>query len=552
MSKRWVIGLFIPFLLWAQVDHFEVNLLDTPPYTAGVNFTVEIKAVDAGGNVVSGYDKSVFLTVKGKSEYINPSTVSLENGTATINVYVTLAEPNLTIECFNVDGSGVSDAFEVKPGSFNKLLLLLPGETHTPGISPGKKGTATATAGDKVNATVYLTDAWWNVVNTGSAKVSFSSSDPFAILPEETQVDIQKTFEIELRTVDWGEDKTARTVTISSAEIQNSSSVEVSVGDFTGLLMLIPEIGENPVPGDTQSYEKYPGKTTEGEEILVQQGKQYEVKIYGVDKCWNWVKTASGEVTLDIEGGEVDVNIPPMRDGVSTGSITFKDEVGYRVTPKMAGILQRYPTLFDVTSGLTSITINTKDGKKEGLVNVPIYLVISIEPKRSDIDIRLKIIEGEEAELSDTLVRTLSGVVPVNPTFTAKKPGIYKIEAKPLAFDITDTLTLTIKEIQKVIIWPNPVIRKIYSGPVKINYPVRAELGSNRVILYILDPFGNLVKKESYTDPEHNKSGINTITWDGNIKNDIKAASGIYQIVVRIERRDGIIDVFKNKVMIIR
>lgn len=66
---------------------------------------------------------------------------------------------------------------------FTQLQVLLPGESNAPNTPTGKTGTPTpVNAGDYVTVTVNSVDSTFHVVSTGDT-VTFTSSDPAAILP---------------------------------------------------------------------------------------------------------------------------------------------------------------------------------------------------------------------------------------------------------------------------------------------------------------------------------------------------------------------------------
>src|SRR5207237_7771214 len=98
-----------------------------------------------------------------------PPNGTLVSGSGTLNVIFKTAG-NQTLTANDVTdaskAANTSPSTIVNPGSFVKLLLLVPGETAAPGTANGKTGTPTSrTAGTAFNVTVIAVDANWNVVN---------------------------------------------------------------------------------------------------------------------------------------------------------------------------------------------------------------------------------------------------------------------------------------------------------------------------------------------------------------------------------------------------
>src|SRR5260370_15396440 len=81
---------------------------------------------------------------------------NLQITAAGTNDQITASSPGLT--------NAVSSVFSVTGAPFARLLLLAPGESFTPGTSPGKTGTPTAqTAGTAFVVTVNAMDSSWNL-----------------------------------------------------------------------------------------------------------------------------------------------------------------------------------------------------------------------------------------------------------------------------------------------------------------------------------------------------------------------------------------------------
>ena len=156
--------------------------------TAGVSFSITITARDPNGDVVSGFSGSVRLrqlTSFGEGR-VSPVNVSLTSGqwSGSITVYrADETNPSSANVRAEVEGhpsqNGVSNAFQVHPGSLQRLQIVVPGESPLPGSVNGKTGVpASQAAGLGFTVSVYATDAYWNQVSSGDNVRVSSATDP--------------------------------------------------------------------------------------------------------------------------------------------------------------------------------------------------------------------------------------------------------------------------------------------------------------------------------------------------------------------------------------
>ncbi len=150
--------------------------------TAGTAFNVTINAVDANFNVVSSYPSSQTITLTGPTT----GTFSPTTGTATTfgsgsaSFSVTLNKAAATTLTLTDGGAitGASSSITPAAGSVAKLQILMPGEVASAGTATGKTGTpSNESVGVSFNVTVNAVDANWNVVNTSTPQVNFTSSN---------------------------------------------------------------------------------------------------------------------------------------------------------------------------------------------------------------------------------------------------------------------------------------------------------------------------------------------------------------------------------------
>ena len=172
----------IPFGL----HHFAFDAISSPQ-NAGSPFSTTIRAVDAAGNPVTDFDGDLDLSVSTGIQTITPTAITMNNGVWTGQVTLTKAGSFVTLavqDHVNPPHTGTSNQFTVQPGTFTSLQVLMPGETGTPGIPPGKTGTVNPIlAGSNISIRVNAIDDWWNVEGTVSDEIQISSTDPNAILP---------------------------------------------------------------------------------------------------------------------------------------------------------------------------------------------------------------------------------------------------------------------------------------------------------------------------------------------------------------------------------
>lgn len=169
-----------------ELDHFEFSTV-TSPKTVGQPFQVTITAVNAIGNPIPDYSGNLNLDASTGLETISPQQILMNDGAWTGQLTLTLAAQFVTVSVSDLTQpphTGISNQFTVQAGLLNKLQVLLPGETATPGIAPGKTGTVSPIlAGTAISVQVNAIDDWWNVISTVSHEVQMSSSDATASLP---------------------------------------------------------------------------------------------------------------------------------------------------------------------------------------------------------------------------------------------------------------------------------------------------------------------------------------------------------------------------------
>lgn len=291
--------------------------------TAGISVPVIVNAVDDDWNLVSSTD-IVRITSSDPNATL-PADAALAGGTQVFNVILkTAGSWTMTAEDFS-DGTkspSTSPSVTVDPGAFEKLQILVPGETASPGTATGKTGSPSVqTAGTPFNATVNAVDAYWNVV-TSTHTVQITSSDPNAVLPTDTAlVAGTQTFAITAKTA-GSSTVTASNVSDPTKSPASSPTITVQAGAFAKMQILVP--GETANPGSAT------GKT--GTPVAQTAGQLFQVTARAVDAQWNLVSSTH---TVRITSSDGTASLPAdaaLVAGSQTFGVTLNTEGSATVT----------------------------------------------------------------------------------------------------------------------------------------------------------------------------------------------------------------------------
>jgi len=283
----------ITILLLSQLDHFEFTTISSPQ-TAGDSFQITIYAYDASNQIVTDYNDHPWVYSSLSPTYSNKQ-VSFTNGSCTDNVMVTLAS-NMALICNDYAGhTGQSNNFNVLPNDPAKLLSIVPAETYTPGTQTGKSGNVSAqNAGVQFNINIYLTDNWFNLINTVNHFIDVIPSDQFV---PQSQIQLSNgTFTLPFTFRTAGTQRVYfDDVTNSSIKSDTSSSIPVYAGAYSKLLVLLP--GETHLPGDTTSDDfSTPGKSGVPNDQYA--GNTFTAMVYATDTMWNKTFVSGSQVQL--------------------------------------------------------------------------------------------------------------------------------------------------------------------------------------------------------------------------------------------------------------
>jgi len=290
-------------------NHFSFNTI-TSPQIAGAPFSVTIRAVDSGGNTVTGYAADAILTANTGTASITPSQITFTAGVWTGLVTCKGAGGSVALTCADYSAPpkiGSSNSFVVNPGPFFGLQVILPGESAMGGTTSGKSGTPTnQTAGTPFTTTVRAVDQYWNLVSGVNDRIVLTSTDTYAWIPSDTVlVNGQVLIPTRLHKSGY------QTITVHDSDnvaiqANTSSQVFVTGGTFSRVLILAP--GETPAPGTATGR----GGTATDQNI----NYAFTLTALATDQWWNPVGGATDVV--HITSGDPLAQLPPdqaMVDG---------------------------------------------------------------------------------------------------------------------------------------------------------------------------------------------------------------------------------------------
>ena len=368
------------------IDHFEIGIngrtnptptdvLDPIPDHQAGSFlpNVTIVARDQFNNHIDAYTDSVTVSVSLGEGLVLPTRVSLGDGFG-LGTYQGVWRGSLQISRAGQDvrlfaredvfaTTDSSNTFNVFAGTYEDLVVLLPGETHTPGIAPGKIGTPLpVTAGDPVVAEVIATDAFWNPV-AASPTVHFASSSFFTMITaNDQQLDPNgtKDFDLLFRTA------AMQTLTVNDLITParlDSSQISVTPGEFARLMVLAP--GEVANPGGPEAD----GKT--GSASPQTASVEFDFRVRSVDQFWNLVDNSTDRISIASDDNSLS-ETNPVNNGQAlvNGEITFPV---FLINPGFTTLSA--VNLDDVTVTPQAVTIPVEQGATYRLTTPPVAQV---------------------------------------------------------------------------------------------------------------------------------------------------------------------------------
>jgi hypothetical protein len=299
----------------AAPDHFEINQIASPQ-VAGVPVEVTIRATDMNSNTITDFFGDAMLAANTGAGSISPQAITFTAGVWTGDMIFKGAGGAVSFTCSDFSApphTGTSNTFQVLPGPFVGLQVLLPGQTAMGGTVTGYVGEPTShNAGSSFTVNVRAVDEFWNRVPTINDRISLSSTDEFAAMPAETtlangEITIPVTlYKGGFQTI------TAADVDSTLKAPHTSRPVEIISGPYARILILAP--GEEVAPG-TET-----GRTGEATDQSINYA--FTVTVYATDSWWNPVTGVTDEIR--ITSNDPLAELPPdtyMTDGMAQMSV---------------------------------------------------------------------------------------------------------------------------------------------------------------------------------------------------------------------------------------
>ena len=276
---------------------------------AGVAFSITITAVDPSLARVQGFNGVVNLRqiASFAEAVISPPTVTMSGGTWSGNVTLYLKDDAVQGSAIYAwlsnfpSKDGTSGGFDVRAGSFKRLLIVLPGQSPAPATPTGLTGTPSSQiAGTPFSVTVSARDNWFNQVGSDH-DVRLTTTDPAGVTPSSTTMNNGRaTMNVTLFTVG--------TQTITATDRDDSSILPMT----TAGISVLPSAAHHFAIGTIASPQTA--------------GVPVTVTIRAVDASGNTVPGFSSDAVLYANTGlgSISPELITFTDGVWTGDMTFR------------------------------------------------------------------------------------------------------------------------------------------------------------------------------------------------------------------------------------
>lgn len=566
----------IPITLSAQAQYiFDFDTIGN--HFAGDTIAVTIHGYDTLGIPYTGF---AFLYISNQGNFVYWPTYGQTNmivfssgyWNGFIVVYTASDSLQLSVDAINVSEVNNCNYFDISPRNAEKLQILLPGEVNDPGntdpFARGRKWISPfyCTAGILFDATVYITDEYWNPCNAGSDTVSFGSSNAFPILPPDTFLtNGTGQFSFIMRTA-----STNQTISVSKPSFfgdtlaaDTSSAFPVYPGSFSKLLLIAPSLSLLPGDTTTNTY-RLPGATPDSTDWQVA-GSPFNISVYAVDDCWNPIGGSAPQDSIRLSGSIGTHTI------VSTGILTGGNVI-FSLTSDWSGYLYLQAEDITDTTKATKYPVPIKiagsryrvEADEEGdtiFTDIdPIHLHIYYEDESGsritddDHDIIIYTYTGSGSLTPvDTVIRALtSGMCePVVYYSTSQEEDLYL----EIASESPSRLTSPGRNVD-----PIHVMTALTPDRPVVNYPNPFGIEHKETTIYywlprgcdvkisIYDRFGNLVRKWE----KNGVAGYNTLPWNGKNGKGAVVGNGAYLLAIRATDRTEIIKEYRRWIAVVK
>jgi hypothetical protein len=563
--------LLFPLSMCGQTYIFDFNPVGT--HVAGDTINITITATDTSGAPYTSI-ATLRMTAPERMQcldvFATPNIIAFNaSGTYTGRIIIFRASDSLQLSCSVPIGTAQNNCgyFTILPGSPKKLQILVPGEANDPG-NTGNRGRQWVavfydTAGVSFNATVYITDEYWNPTNVGNDSVSFGSNNAFPILPPNdalTNGTGQFPFILRTAAIDQTISVSKPNFVGDTLEADTSSPFVVRTGPFSQLLLIAPT--QTVLAGDTTTNTfRLPGATPDTADWQVA-GTPFNIAVYAVDNCWNPLSGGAPPDTIRAFGTIGPTTLADtsvLSTGVAT--LTFNSTIsGYLYLQatdlEMSSITTQYMTPVYIAGARYRLTA---DQELDTIISGdPISLHIYYEDESGTIitgddhDVIIYVYRGSGSLTpTDTIVRALtSGEVHPTVNYTT-------IQMEELFLEVSSTTRQSTPGRNQNPIWVRPNVTP--NEPI-VNYPnpFGSDYTTTTIAYYleqqcevyaaIYDRFGNLVRKWNLTGAR----GYNFIMWDGTNNRGTRVANGAYLLAIRATDRTEVIHEYRRWLAVVK
>jgi hypothetical protein len=280
----------VPVSVLSSSPDFVIEPLASP-VTAGVPVPVTIRTNDPEGNLLEGFNGFAMLAADTGPQTIQPANIQFSGGVWSGEVTFFGAAEELAFSCIDFASPpniGTSDIFQVLPGDFAGLQVLLPGQENVGGRDPGHTGSPVEQeAGIGFNVIVQAVDAWWNPVPGPSASIDLGLTDPFALVPEQTQL-TDGRLELEATFLRAGQHTVTASCDSAGIAEYTSENFDVRPGPYTSIIALVP--GEELLSGSELGKAGLP--------VDQSISHPFTMRVLATDTWWNPVTGIYDELEL--------------------------------------------------------------------------------------------------------------------------------------------------------------------------------------------------------------------------------------------------------------
>jgi len=441
--------------------HFEIDPI-AGPITAGDVVNVTIRAADAGGNTIPDFAGNAILSANTGLGSISPESIVFANGVWSGLMVFRGSGGAVRLNCSDFASPphiGTSNPFEVVPGPFVRLQVLLAGETPQGGTAAGHIGTPNdQNAGSSFDIRVRAVDAWWNKVDGVTDRIGLGSSDPFAAMPSE--IALVNGEAIVSTTLYLAGLQRVSAVDLDAGGIVGHTSSDVTVlsGPYTNIVVVAP--GEHIAPG---SAEGRAGTATDQSINFA-----FTLTVYATDSWWNPVSGITDVVR--ITSGDPLAQLPPdtpLTDGRADVSIRLSTGGFQQITAQ--NLTTTMPTSTTQVRAISSgFHLEASASPEAVQAGEPFTLTVSIvndagsviQEINSFVDIEVRNASTQDpgrGTLLNTRFQLLQGTRSMQETYTFAEPIVLVVrDDAGNAPGVTSPITVSPGSPSAVELWSNP------------------------------------------------------------------------------------------------